>query len=62
MENLERKVETVIDFILWGSKVTVDGDCSHKIKTLAPWRKSYDEPIKHIKHFSGTSFFSHRSI
>ena len=23
------KVETVTDFILWGSKVTADGDCSH---------------------------------
>ena len=26
------KVETVTDFILGGSKITVDGDCSHKIK------------------------------
>ena len=25
-------VETVADFIFWGSKVTADGDCSHKIK------------------------------
>ena len=25
-------VETVTDFILWGSKVTADGDCSHEIK------------------------------
>ena len=25
-------VETVRDFILWGSKITADGDCSHKIK------------------------------
>ena len=25
-------VETVSDFIFWGSQVTVDGDCSHKIK------------------------------
>ena len=24
--------ETVIDFILWGSKITADGDCSHEIK------------------------------
>ena len=30
--------------ILWGSKITVDGYCSHKIKTLAPWEKSYDQP------------------
>ena len=27
-------VETVSDFIFWGSKITVDGDCSHEIKRL----------------------------
>ena len=27
-------METVADFIFWGSKVTSDGDCSHEIKTL----------------------------
>ena len=26
------KVETVADFIVWGSKITADGDCSHEIK------------------------------
>ena len=26
------KVDTVTDFILLGSKITVDGDCSHKIR------------------------------
>ena len=25
-------VETVADFIFWGSKLTADGDCSHEIK------------------------------
>ena len=30
-------METVADFILGGSKITADGDCSHEIKTLAPW-------------------------
>ena len=31
--NIEReKLETMIDFIFLGSKITVDGDCSHKIK------------------------------
>ena len=25
-------VETVSDFIFWGSKITTDGDCSHEIK------------------------------
>ena len=32
----------VTDFIFLGSKITADGDCSHEIKTLAPWKKSYD--------------------
>ena len=41
--------ETVSDFIFWGSKITADGDCSHEIKTLAPWKKSYDQPRQHIK-------------
>ena len=27
-----KTVETVADFILWGSKITADGDCSHEIK------------------------------
>ena len=30
------KVETVVDFIFLGSKITVDGGCSHEIKTLIP--------------------------
>ena len=34
------KVETVTDFISLGSRVIVDSDCSHEIKTLAPWKKS----------------------
>ena len=37
------KVETVTDFIFLGSKITVDSDCSYEIKTLAPWKKSYDK-------------------
>ena len=43
-------METVTDFILGGSsKITANGNCSHEIKTLAPWKKSYDQPRKHIK-------------
>ena len=33
-------VATVSDFILRGSKITADSDCSHEIKRLAPWEKS----------------------
>ena len=39
----EEKVVTVTDFIFLGSKSTVDGDCSHEIKTLVPWKESYDK-------------------
>ena len=35
-------VETVTDFIFLSSKITADGDCSHEIQTLAPWKKSYN--------------------
>ena len=42
-------METVTEFIFLGSKITADGDCSHEIKTLAPWKKSYDKPRQHIK-------------
>ena len=36
-------VETVSDFIWGGSKITADGDCSHEIKMLTPWKESYDQ-------------------
>ena len=44
-----KTMETVTEFILRGSKITADGDCSHEIKTLAPWKKSYDQPRQHVK-------------
>ena len=42
-------METVAEFILGGSKITADGDCSYEIKTLTPWKESYDQPRQHIK-------------
>ena len=44
MANRWDKLETVTEFIFLGSKITVDGDYSYKIKTLAPWKKIYDKP------------------
>ena len=39
------RVETVLDFIFLGSKITADGDCSHEIKkTVTPWKESYNQP------------------
>ena len=42
-------METLTDFIFLGPQITGDGDCSHEIKTLAPWKKSYDKPRQHSK-------------
>ena len=43
-------VETVSGFIFLGSKITADGDCSHKIKRhLLLGRKSNDQPRQYIK-------------
>ena len=33
------KMETVMDFVFVGSKITADGDCSHEIKSLLLGRK-----------------------
>ena len=42
-------VETVADFIFWGSKVNPYGDCSHEIKRcFTPWKKSCDQSRQHI--------------
>ena len=49
-------METVRDFF-WGGgapKIIADGDCSHEIKTLDAWRKSYDQlkwDIKKHRHY-----------
>ena len=55
-------METVTGFIFFGSKITADGDCSHEIKRLAPWKKSYDQPRQYIKkqrcYFADKGLFS----
>ena len=40
-------VETVADFIFWGSKITADGDCSHETKRCL-LLGSYDQPRQNI--------------
>ena len=42
-------MEAVTDFIFLGSKIAAVGDCSHEIKTLAPWKESYDQCRQHVK-------------
>ena len=44
-ETMEKETE----FIFLGSKTTADEDYSHEIKTLAPWKKSHEQPRQHIK-------------
>ena len=43
------KSRSSTDFIFLASNVTEDSECSHKLKTLAPWKKSYDKPRHHTK-------------
>ena len=46
-------VETVRDFILGGSKITADGDCSHEIKRcLLPWKKVKVKSLSHVRLFA----------
>ena len=40
---------TDFNFLIKGSKIPVDGDCSHEIKTHAPWKENYDKPRKPIR-------------
>ena len=41
----EEKEETVVDLVFLGSSWGPEnGDCSHEIKTFAPWKESYDKP------------------
>ena len=58
-------VETVADFIFFGSKITADGDYSHKIKThLLLGRKVADQPRQHIKkqrHYSANKYLPSQS-
>ena len=39
----EETMKTKKVFLLLGSKITADGDCSHEMKTLVLWKKSYDQ-------------------
>ena len=55
-------METVTNFIFLGSKITEDGNFSHEIKRLAPWKKSYHQPRQRIKkqrhYFANTGLSS----
>ena len=66
-------VETVSDFIFWGSKITADGDCSHEIKrrlllgtkvmsNLDSMLKSRDITLPTNVHLVKVMFFSNSHI
>ena len=49
-------VETVSDFVLGGSKITADGDCSHEItRRFTPWKESYYQSRWHYFANKGQS-------
>ena len=54
------KVEAATDFIFLSSKTTIDGDCRYEIKTLAPWKGSYDKARQHITKRS--HHFAHKCL
>ena len=56
------KVKTVADFVFLGSKITADGDCSHDIKMLDPWKKSSDQSRQHIKKQRRYFIYQQRSV
>ena len=55
-------IETVTDFIFFGSKITADGDCSHGIKGHLFLGRSSDKPRQHIEkqrhHFANKGLSS----
>ena len=60
-------METGTDFIFLGSKITVDGDCSHEIqRCLLLGRKCSDKPTEHIKkqryHFANKGPYSQSMV
>ena len=42
-------VETVVEFIFLGSRITANGDCSHEIKRYLLFGRKTDKPRQHIR-------------
>ena len=55
-------METVTGFIFLGSKITIDGDSSMKLKDTCSLKRNYDQPRQAIKkkrhHFSDQGIYS----
>ena len=55
------KMETVTDFIFWGSKITADDDCGMKLRCLLLGRKAMtnlDSVLKSRNHFADKGRYS----
>ena len=46
--------------MFWGSKITADGDYSHEIKMLTPWKESYNQLRQHIQ--KQRQYFVHKGL
>ena len=55
-------METVTDFILEGSKITADGDCSHEIKRHLPLGRKARQHIKKQRHYIANKGPSSQSL
>ena len=57
---MEKQRRNWQNFIFLGSNITEDSYCNHEIKTLAPWKKIYDQPRQHIK--KQTHYFADKGL
>ena len=64
-KSMRKQWKQWLTFIFLGSKITADGDRSHKIKRLSPWKESYDQPRQHIekqRHYFANKVLSSQSF
>ena len=54
-------METVSDFIFWGSKITADGDCSHEIKRCLLFGRKTRQHIEKQRHYFADKGLSSQS-
>ena len=62
METVRGFIFIFLFLLFLGSKITADGDCSHDIKMLDPWKKSSDQSRQHIKKQRRYFIYQQRSV
>ena len=55
-------VETVADFIFWGSRITADGDCSHEIKRHLFLGRKVMTNLDNKRHYFANKGLSSQSL